>query len=374
MTESVPFSRILVTGGAGFIGSAVVRELIGGSAAAVITVDKLTYASSTDTLASIAGHPRHVFEQIDICRPEAVERLFQEHRPDAVLHLAAETHVDRSIGTPWPFVETNVNGTYVLLEAARAYWSALEGEPSARFRFLHVSTDEVYGSLGPAGAFTEESPLRPNSPYSASKAASDHLVRAWHHTYGLPVLTTHCSNNFGPFQHPEKLIPVLIANAVRGNPLPVYGAGDNVRDWLFVEDHVSALVRVASAGKPGETYDIGAGTERSTLDMAKAVCAILDERLPASPHRPHAGLIRFVNDRPGHDKRYAIDAAKIRDELGWRPRAAFEVALRRTVEWYLQNTEWCDRMRRRATFTAVGDDGNLDANPLWRTPPASGRR
>jgi dTDP-glucose 4,6-dehydratase len=374
MNEDFNAGRVIVTGGAGFIGSAVVRKLIDTTPASVVTVDKLTYASSRETLAAVEGHPRHAFEQIDICCMEQLGTVFDKHRPDTVLHLAAETHVDRSIGTPWPFIETNINGTYVMLEAARAYWSTLDAAARARFRFLHVSTDEVYGSLGQTGAFTEASPIRPNSPYSASKAASDHLVRAWHQTYGLPVLTTHCSNNFGPFQHPEKLIPVLIFNAVRGHPLPVYGTGDNVRDWLFVGDHADALLTVANAGRPGETYDIGAGTELSTLAMAKAVCTILDERLPASPYRPHANLIRFVADRPGHDKRYAIDAAKIRAELGWRPRSNFHDALAETVAWYLENTEWCMRMRQRAPMTAVGDDGRFDANPLWRAPVATGSR
>ena len=374
MPKDFRYSRIIVTGGAGFIGSAVVRKLIDATPASVMTVDQLTYASSQETLATVAEHPRHSFARIDICQAEEIGALFERYRPDAILHLAAETHVDRSIGTPWPFVRTNVNGTYVLLEAARAYWSALDDLARARFRFLHVSTDEVYGSLGPTGTFTEAAQIRPNSPYSASKAASDHLVRAWHHTYGLPVLTTHCSNNFGPFQHPEKLIPVLVFNAARGQPLPVYGTGDNVRDWLFVGDHVDALLTVLNSGRPGETYDIGAGTELSTLAMAQAVCAILDERLPASPYRPHGNLIRFVADRPGHDKRYAIDAAKIRSELGWRPRSDFWIALAETVAWYFQNTEWCSRMRQRAPVTAVGDDGRFDANPLWRAPAASASR
>ncbi len=374
MPEDFRYSRVIVTGGAGFIGSTAVRKLIDATPASVMTVDQLTYASSQETLTTVAEHPRHSFERIDICQAEEIGALFERYRPDAILHLAAETHVDRSIGTPWPFVRTNVNGTYVLLEAARAYWSALDDLARARFRFLHVSTDEVYGSLGPTGAFTEASQIRPNSPYSASKAASDHLVRAWHHTYGLPVLTTHCSNNFGPFQHPEKLIPVLVFNAARGQPLPVYGTGDNVRDWLFVGDHVDALLTVLNSGRPGETYDIGAGTELSSLAMAQAVCAILDEHLPASPYRPHGNLIRFVADRPGHDKRYAIDAAKIRSELGWRPRSDFRIALAETVAWYLQNTEWCTRMRQRASVTAVGDDGRFDANPLWRAPAASASR
>jgi dTDP-glucose 4,6-dehydratase len=356
--------RVVVTGAAGFIGSAVVRRLLAAGVRVVI-VDKLTYAGNRETLADVAADAGFAFEQCDIGDGPALRRLFARHRPEAVLHLAAETHVDRSIGGPWPFVETNIVGTYVLLQEAIHHFATLDDRGKARFRFVHVSTDEVYGSLGPSGYFTEVSPVRPNSPYAASKASSDHLVRAWWRTYGLPAIVTHCSNNFGPYQYPEKLIPVLVLNGASGKPLPIYGRGENVRDWLFVEDHVDALLAVLAAGEIGETYDIGGGTERDNLTLAKSVCAALDDLLPDSEHRPHAALIRFVDDRPGHDLRYAIDPTKIRTALGWRPATAFDDALRRTVQWYLDHRDWCARVAARSPRRAVGDDGRLAANPLW---------
>ncbi|RMD79963.1 MAG: dTDP-glucose 4,6-dehydratase [Gammaproteobacteria bacterium] len=339
--------RILVTGGAGFIGSAVVRLLVA-RGHTVINVDKLTYAGNLESLAEARHHPRHRFEQVDVCDGPALERVFREHRPEAVMHLAAESHVDRSIDGPAAFVQTNVVGTYTLLEAARAYWGALEGEARRRFRFHHVSTDEVYGDLGPVGegpeAFREEDPYRPSSPYAATKAAADHLVRAWHRTYGLPVLLTNCSNNYGPYHFPEKLIPLTIIKALRGEPLPVYGRGDQVRDWLYVEDHAEALALVLERGRVGRTYLIGGRSPRSNLEVVRAVCALLDELLPGSPHRPHAQLIRFVADRPGHDRRYTIDPSRIEAELGWRPRESFESGLRKTVRWYLEHRDWWERV------------------------------
>jgi dTDP-glucose 4,6-dehydratase len=344
---------VLVTGGAGFIGSAVVRHLLRFTDAHVVTVDCLTYAGTEDALAEVADRPRHHFEKVDIRDAEAVAGTLARYQPQAVMHLAAETHVDRSIGGPLPFVETNILGTAILLEAARAHWMRLDENQRASFRFHHVSTDEVYGSLGAEGRFTEETPYHPNSPYSASKASADHLVRAWHHTYGLPVLVTNCSNNFGPFQYPEKLVPVLVLNAVAGRPLPVYGTGGNVRDWLYVEDHADALWTVLRQGRIGETYNVGAECERSNLQMVHAVCAVLDELRPASPHYPHAGLIRFVQDRPGHDWRYAINSDKLIKELGWRPRHPFEDALRRTVAWYLENLDWCERVLTRGDGVAL---------------------
>jgi dTDP-glucose 4,6-dehydratase len=331
---------ILVTGGAGFIGSAVVRQWIGETDATIVNVDKLTYAGNLDSLASARHDPRHVFEQVDICDPAEVARLFATYRPDAVMHLAAESHVDRSIDGPGAFVRTNIEGTFVLLHAARDHWNSL-GEPEkSRFRFHHISTDEVYGSLGTDGYFTETTPYSPNSPYSASKAASDHLVRAWHHTYGLPVVVTNCSNNYGPYQFPEKLIPLIILNAHAGKPLPVYGKGDNVRDWLYVEDHARALRLVLERGEVGETYNIGGHNERQNIEVVRTICKLLDEFRPDSPFAPHERLIRFVVDRPGHDRRYAIDASKIDRELGWRPLETFETGLRRTVQWYLENEPW----------------------------------
>jgi dTDP-glucose 4,6-dehydratase len=344
---------VIVTGGAGFIGSALVRYIVRSSESAVVTVDNLTYAGTLDALAAVEGHPRHRFVEADIRDSAGITSLLRRYRPQAIIHLAAETHVDRSISDPVPFVDTNVVGTCVLLEAARAYWNELDERERTAFRFLHVSTDEVFGSLGAEGCFTEDSPYRPNSPYSASKAAADHLVRAWHHTYGLPVLVTNCSNNYGPFQYPEKLIPVLILNAVAGQPLPVYGTGGNVRDWLHVDDHANALWTVLCGGRPGETYNIGADSPRTNLEIARSLCGSLDELLPDSPHRPHSSLIRFVEDRPGHDWRYAIDAEKLRTELGWKPRQSLEAGLRTTVAWYLENVAWCTSLLRRGDGTVL---------------------
>ena len=336
--------KIIVTGGAGFIGSAVIRYLIRSTDTTVINLDKLTYAGNLDSLAEVADSPRYHFEKVDLCHGDAVQGVFSRYRPDAVIHLAAETHVDRSIDSPGPFVETNVVGTYTLLEAARAHWNGLDGTARAAFRFHHISTDEVYGSLGPKGLFTEDSRYRPNSPYAASKASSDHMARAWYHTYGLPVIITNCSNNYGPYQFPEKLIPLLIQNGVAGKPLPLYGKGDNVRDWLYVDDHAEALYKVLTEGRPGETYNIGGHNERTNLEVVHALCALLDELAPDSGHRPHASLITFVTDRPGHDRRYAIDATKLQRELGWTPRESFESGLRKTVAWYLANQGWCERV------------------------------
>ncbi len=332
------FQKILVTGGAGFIGSAVIRQLIAETEATVINVDKLTYAGNLQSLAAVADSPRYHFERVDICDAKEIARVFRDHQPDAIMHLAAESHVDRSIFGPALFIDTNIIGTFTLLEVAREYWSGLQGEAKERFRFHHVSTDEVYGSLGETGLFIETTPYQPNSPYSASKAASDHLVRAWFHTYGLPVITTNCSNNYGPYQFPEKLIPLMILNARAGKPLPIYGSGDNVRDWLYVDDHAQALRLVLEKGVPGEVYNIGGRNEKTNLEVVNAICAILDEIFPASA--PHASLITYVADRPGHDKRYAIDASKIDRELGWRPAETFETGLRKTVQWYLDNDDW----------------------------------
>jgi len=332
---------LLVTGGAGFIGSAVVRHLIQETEATVVTVDTLTYAGHRENLAPVAESPRHHFEQEDITDAPAMRRLFEEYEPGGVLHLAAESHVDRSIDGPAAFVQTNVVGTQVLLEAARTYWEE-QGEPEG-FRFLHVSTDEVYGELGETGKFTEETPYDPSSPYSASKAGADHLVRAWHRTYDLPVLVTNCSNNYGPYQHPEKLIPVVILNALDGEPLPVYGTGENVRDWLYVEDHVRALVRVLREGTVGETYNVGGDCEKQNIAVVRQICDILDEK--RSGAESHHDLITFVEDRPGHDWRYAIDASKINTDLGWAPQVDFEEGLRRTVDWYVEHRDWVDAVQ-----------------------------
>ncbi|RMH48065.1 MAG: dTDP-glucose 4,6-dehydratase [Alphaproteobacteria bacterium] len=336
--------RILVTGGAGFIGSAVVRRAVR-AGHAVINLDALTYAANPDNVAEVAGSDRYVFEHADIRDRPALDRIFARHRPEAVMHLAAESHVDRSIDGPGDFIQTNIVGTYNLLEAARAFWSGLRGAEKERFRFHHVSTDEVYGELGPTGRFTETTPYAPNSPYSASKAASDHLVRAWGETYGLPVLVTNCSNNYGPFHFPEKLVPVVILSALAGETIPVYGTGENVRDWLYVEDHAEALLMVLERGRVGETYNIGGNAEARNIDLVTMICAILDELRPDGA--PHARLIRFVPDRPGHDFRYAIDAGKIRAELGWQPSVTLEEGLRRTVRWYLDNEPWWRAIQAR---------------------------
>jgi dTDP-glucose 4,6-dehydratase len=335
---------ILVTGGAGFIGSCFVRGLVARRLARVVNLDKLTYAGNLDSLAPVLGAPDHVFVQADITDRAAVDRVLAEHQPEAIVHFAAESHVDRSIDEPAAFVETNVLGTFQMLDAALAYWRRLPEPRRAAFRFLHVSTDEVYGSLGPAGLFSESSPYDPSSPYSASKAAADHFGRAYQRTFGLPVLVTNCSNNFGPYQFPEKLIPLMILNALAGKPLPVYGDGRNVRDWLFVEDHCRALECVLSAGRPGETYNIGGSCERTNLEVVRRICEVVDELRPGLPHAPCTSLITFVKDRPGHDRRYAIDSAKIRAALGWRPQHDFESGLRETVRWYLDHPQWTERV------------------------------
>ncbi|MDR6727573.1 dTDP-glucose 4,6-dehydratase [Delftia lacustris] len=332
---------ILVTGGAGFIGANFVLDWLAAGDEPVLNVDKLTYAGNLKSLESLQGDARHVFVQADIGDGEVLARLLAEHQPRAVVNFAAESHVDRSIHGPEDFIQTNVVGTFRLLEAVRGYWSALDAEARAAFRFLHVSTDEVYGSLAPAApAFTEDHNYEPNSPYSASKAASDHLVRAWHHTYGLPVLTTNCSNNYGPLHFPEKLIPLMIVNALAGKPLPIYGDGMQVRDWLYVRDHCSAIRRVLEAGRLGETYNVGGWNEKPNVEIVNTVCALLDELRPKSDGTSYAAQITYVKDRPGHDRRYAIDARKLERELGWKPAETFETGIRKTVQWYLDNPEW----------------------------------
>jgi dTDP-glucose 4,6-dehydratase len=334
--------KLMVTGGAGFIGSAVVRLAVA-RGHAVVNVDKLTYAACLDNVAPVAGSELYSFEQADICDRAAMDRILAEHRPDAILHLAAESHVDRSIDGPGSFIDTNITGTYTLLEAARSHWTGL-GKPES-FRFHHISTDEVYGTLGDTGLFTEDTAYAPNSPYSASKAASDHLVRAWHETYGLPVVMTNCSNNYGPYHFPEKLIPVVILNALAGRPIPVYGQGQNVRDWLYVEDHADALLLVCEKGQLGRSYNIGGSNERRNIDLVRTICALLDDRRPeGAPHDRH---ITFVEDRPGHDLRYAIDATRIREELGWQPSVTVEEGLARTVDWYLANEDWWRALQAR---------------------------
>ena len=334
----------LVTGGAGFIGGNFVLRQMRRGGKQIVNLDALTYAGNLDTLESLDGHPGHVFVLGDIGDRALLDYLLERYAPDAVVNFAAESHVDRSIDSPEAFVQTNVLGTFQLLEAARHYWRGLPKERAEAFRFLHVSTDEVYGSLGETGKFTETTRYQPNSPYSASKAGSDHLVRAYFHTYGMPVLTTNCSNNYGPYQFPEKLIPLMIHNAVNGKPLPVYGKGANIRDWLYVEDHCLAIETVLAAGRPGEVYNVGGDNEKTNLEVVHTLCGLLDELLPNSPHRPHRGLITYVADRPGHDLRYAIDAAKIERELGWTPKETFESGLRKTVQWYLANQEWTSRV------------------------------
>ncbi|MBO9688727.1 MAG: dTDP-glucose 4,6-dehydratase [Mitsuaria chitosanitabida] len=331
---------ILVTGGAGFIGSNFVLDWFKSSDEPVVNLDALTYAGNLENLASLQGDARHVFVKGDICDRALIDQLLAEHQPRAIVHFAAESHVDRSIHGPGAFMRTNVEGTFTLLEAARAYWSALQGEAKSGFRFHHVSTDEVYGSLKPQDPpFAETHAYEPNSPYSASKAASDHLVRAWHHTYGLPVVTTNCSNNYGPYHFPEKLIPLMIVNALAGKPLPVYGDGQQIRDWLYVTDHCSGIRAVLAGGTLGETYNIGGWNEKANIDIVKTVCALLDELRP-DPAGPYARLITYVTDRPGHDRRYAIDARKIERDLGWRPAETFETGIRKTVQWYLANEAW----------------------------------
>ena len=374
---------IMVTGGAGFIGSALVRHLINETQCQVINVDKLTYAGNLENLKTVADNNRYHFEQVDICDSNAIERIFRQYQPDFVMHLAAESHVDRSIDGPADFIQTNIVGTYNLLEQARGYWSQLESEKRQAFRFHHISTDEVYGDLphpdetkSPSPSmgegrgegeklplFTEQTAYAPSSPYSATKASSDHLVRAWHRTYGLPILITNCSNNYGPYHFPEKLIPLIILNALEGKPLPVYGKGDQIRDWLYVEDHARALFKVVTDGKIGETYNIGGHNEKQNIEVVKTICAILDELRPSEAKRvkreegvaspltsnssqeSYASLITYVTDRPGHDRRYAIDASKIQQELGWQPQETFESGIRKTVEWYLDNPEWCARVQ-----------------------------
>jgi len=337
--------KILVTGGAGFIGSAVIRHVIGDTAHSVVNLDKLTYAGNLASLGDVVDSERYAFERVDICDADALRGVFERHQPDAVMHLAAESHVDRSIHGPADFIQTNLVGTGVLLEAARAYFESLSGARRDGFRFHHVSTDEVYGDLeGPDGLFTEQMPYAPSSPYSASKAGSDHLARAWQRTFGLPVLVTNCSNNYGPYHFPEKLIPLMILNARAGKPLPVYGDGTQVRDWLYVEDHARALVTVIESGRVGETYNIGGHNEHRNLEVVERICALLEALAPQHPEgvARYADLITYVNDRPGHDVRYAIDAGKIERELGWRPRETFDSGLRKTVQWYLDNHAWIE--------------------------------
>lgn len=345
MPFSTPSKRILVTGGAGFIGSAVARHLISETEHEVLVLDKLTYAGNLDSLEPIAGDPRYRFVQADILDAATLRELFTAFRPDIVMHLAAESHVDRSIDGPGEFIQTNVVGTYTLLQAALAHWQSLSGPEKEAFRFHHISTDEVFGSLSGEGYFTETTAYDPRSPYSASKAASDHLVRAWHHTFGLPIVVSNCSNNYGPYHFPEKLIPLVILNALDGQTLPVYGDGSNVRDWLHVEDHARALALIALKGRVGESYNVGGHNEKTNLEVVEAICAILDEIAPDDRIGPRRNLITFVRDRPGHDRRYAIDPAKISRELGWQPRETFETGLAKTVRWYLENRPWWERIR-----------------------------
>jgi dTDP-glucose 4,6-dehydratase len=356
--------KIVVTGGAGFIGSALIRYVIDNTGNSVVAVDKLTYAGNLESLVSVSASDRYIFEQVDICNKAELKRIFKEHKPDAVMHLAAESHVDRSIDCPDEFIQTNIVGTYNVLETARAYWLGLDQSQRASFRFHHISTDEVYGDLeGGDDMFTEQTPYNPSSPYSASKAASDHLVRAWHRTYGLPIIITNCSNNYGPYHFPEKLIPLIILNALEGKPLPLYGNGDQVRDWLYVEDHARALYKVVTDGKVGETYNIGGHNEKQNIEVVQTICEILDEivglkaglrgkvdkedRASSSQQIPQSykHLITFVADRPGHDMRYAIDASKIEKDLGWAPQETFESGIRKTVQWYLNNRDWCKHVQ-----------------------------
>jgi dTDP-glucose 4,6-dehydratase len=343
--------KLLITGGAGFIGSAVIRHIIDNTSDEVVNLDKLTYAGNLQSLAGVSGSARYSFEQVDICDRAEVDRVLAQHQPDAIMHLAAESHVDRSIDGPADFIETNIVGTYTLLEATRQYWQTMGGNRKAQFRFHHISTDEVYGDLPhPAEVgnakqhlFTETTPYAPSSPYSASKASSDHLVRAWLRTYGLPTLVTNCSNNYGPYHFPEKLVPLVILNALEGKPLPVYGKGDQIRDWLYVDDHARALYKVVKEGKPGETYNVGGHNEKQNIEVVHTLCDILQELRPQEIS--YRGLITSVKDRPGHDMRYAIDASKIQEELGWVPEETFETGIRKTVQWYLNNLDWCQRVQ-----------------------------
>ena len=337
--------KILVTGGAGFIGSAVCRLLLGETGDQVVNIDKLTYAGTLTSVAEVSDSPDYVFVQADVADRAAISAVFATHRPDAVLHLAAESHVDRSISGAGPFIETNIVGTYVMLDCALDYWRSLDGDAKDAFRFLHVSTDEVYGSLGADGLFEETTAYAPTSPYSASKAAADHLALVWFHTYGLPVLVSNCSNNYGPYHFPEKLIPLMILNGLEGRPLPVYGDGANIRDWLYVEDHARALRTILEKGRPGEKYNVGGRNERSNLAVVQTICDLLDELAPSN-QGPRRGLITFVADRPGHDRRYAIDATKAETELGWRARETFETGIRKTVEWYLARADWWEPLRQ----------------------------
>jgi dTDP-glucose 4,6-dehydratase len=354
--------KILITGGAGFIGSAVIRRIINNTNCCVVNVDKLTYAANLESLSSISNDDRYVFEQVDICKANEINRVFSEHKPDIIMHLAAETHVDRSIDSPSDFIQTNIIGTYVLLEEAKDYWLSLEGNKKESFRFHHVSTDEVYGDLeGTSDLFTEKTPYAPSSPYSAAKASADHLVRAWQRTYKLPTLITNCSNNYGPYQFPEKLIPLVISNALEGKELPIYGDGKQIRDWLYVDDHASALIKVALTGKPGETYNIGGHNELQNIDVVKIVCNILDELAPSKIDHidKYEKLITFSMNRPGHDVRYAIDATKIAKELHWVPKETFETGIRKTVEWYLKNRDWCDCVKDGSYYGARLGLGDL---------------
>jgi dTDP-glucose 4,6-dehydratase len=337
--------RLIVTGGAGFIGSAVVRQIINSKDWSVLNLDKLTYAGNLESLTSVEKNPRYQFVRGDICDRKLLKDVFDQFKPTGVMHLAAESHVDRSIDGPGEFIQTNIVGTYCLLEASRSYWQGLGSDAKDSFRFHHISTDEVYGSLGDSGFFTEDTAYQPNSPYSASKASSDHLVRAWHETYGLPVVTTNCSNNYGPFHFPEKLIPLMILNALEEKPLPVYGKGENIRDWLFVDDHARALMTVFERGKAGETYNIGGHNEMRNIDVVRTICRLLDQHSPRKNGKSYADLITYVKDRPGHDLRYAIDAAKISRELGWKPDETFDSGIQKTVAWYLKNLDWCRRVQ-----------------------------
>ena len=355
--SAMTITTLLVTGGAGFIGSAVIRHLLAATNIAVINADKLTYAANPKALAGVAENQRYQFERIDLCDRRGLDRLFARYRPDAVMHLAAESHVDRSVDSPAAFIQTNIVGTYTLLEVSLGYWRRLSTGDRERFRFHHVSTDEVYGSLGETGRFTEETAYQPSSPYSASKASSDHLVRAWHKTFGLPVVVSNCSNNYGPFQFPEKLIPLMIVNALQRRPLAVYGRGLNVRDWLYVEDHARALATILTRGAIGETYNVGGNEERRNIDVVEAICDLVDELAPELGYGTRRNLITFVDDRPGHDQRYAMDTSKLTRDLGWVPRETFETGLRKTVEWYLANRPWWEALRQRYDGARLGLGG-----------------